>query len=185
MDFNRIDPSRRIITDYGCLSQLTMALKAAGMKIVVTIGTWDLVHVGHLRYVHKAAEMGDCLIVGADSDRAVKLYKEPYRPIVPQDERMELLTAVRDVSFVTIIDDVTNEGKWQYGLIEAIRPDVFVAVIDSYPEEQLEEIRQYCGEVQVLPRQAETSTSQQIRQAFKSSRVKDLEAELAAIKGGG
>jgi D-beta-D-heptose 7-phosphate kinase/D-beta-D-heptose 1-phosphate adenosyltransferase len=158
----------KIINDYETLAKATDGLKAAKFKIVLTIGSWDLLHIGHVRYLIKAKEQGDILVVGVDTDRAIKFYKGPLRPVVPEVERCEMLTYQEPVDFVTRIDDVDDQGKWQYELVKAIRPDVFVAVEDSYPKEQLDEIRKYAKEVVVFPRQAEnTSTTNLIQNTVK------------------
>lgn len=153
----------RIVRDYAQLTKLSEGIRAVQLKLVVTIGTFDMIHVGHCRYLAKAKSFGDILIVGVDTDRAVKAYKGPLRPMVPEDERLEMLVHTRDVDIVTLIDDVHETGAWKYGLLEAVRPAVFVAVEGSYPKEQLADIERYCGEVKVLPRQAETSTSEVMR----------------------
>lgn len=153
------------VLDYDKLEKLVDALKSVGKRIVVTIGTYDGVHEGHSRYLYKAKQAGDVLVVGLDSDVAVKRYKGEHRPLVSQNRRMEMLLHLGYPDYVTLIDDVDEAGRWQYELISRLRPDVFVAVEDSYPPEQLEEIRAFCNEVQVFPRQSVTSTSEQIRQA--------------------
>ncbi|OGG92730.1 hypothetical protein A2609_01355 [Candidatus Kaiserbacteria bacterium RIFOXYD1_FULL_47_14] len=159
---------QKVVLDYEKLRKVVEGYQAVGRKVVVTIGSWDGgIHIGHARYIIRACAEGDILIVALDSDRAVKLYKGEYRPITPENERAELLTYLEQVSFVTCIDDVSDTGWWQCGLLEAVRPDIFVAVEDSYPEEQLAEIRQYVSKVVVLPRQAETSTSAVIGQIIK------------------
>lgn len=158
------DRSARTVLDYEKLTQLADGLKAVDHKLVVTIGTYDLLHIGHARYLEEARARGHMLIVGVDSDRAVRIYKKDQtRPMVPEDERMEMLLHTRPVDYVTLVDDVDDDGNWQFGLLKATKPHVFVAVVDSYPEKQLEEIREFCGEVVILNRQAETSTSAQIR----------------------
>lgn len=165
---NGLERRQKHVENYESLGRVTDALKELDYKIVVTIGTWDLLHIGHVRYLRNAASRGDILIVGVDTDRAVKAYKGDLRPIVPYVERCEMLTYQVGVNFVTPVDDVDKNGRWQYGLIRRVRPDVFVAVEDSYPEEQIKEIKEFCKEIIVLPRQAEgTSTSQMIEDAVK------------------
>ncbi|MEK7651383.1 MAG: adenylyltransferase/cytidyltransferase family protein [Patescibacteria group bacterium] len=171
----------KIVKDYENLVLATKGLQAVGRKIVVTIGSWDMLHIGHLRYLMKAKEHGDILVVGVDSDRGIKSYKGDFRPVVPENERCEMLTYQSPVDFVTIIDDIDEKGKWQYRLIDAIKPDIFVAVEDSYPPEQIEEIRKYCGDVVVLPRQAEeTSTSNFIQNTIKKylAKIHNIAEEL-------
>jgi rfaE bifunctional protein nucleotidyltransferase chain/domain len=163
-------PENKIIKDDEALSRAVQGLQAVDYKVVLTIGSWDLLHIGHVRYLLKAKGLGHVLVVGVDSDRAIKLYKGPLRPVVPENERCEMLSYQSCVDFVTLIDDVDGKGAWQYGLVKKIKPDVFVAVEDSYPEEQLKEIRKYAKELVVLPRQAEnTSTTQMIQNTVKKN----------------
>ena len=161
-------PSQKIVNNYEKLSKAVHGLRAVDYKVVLTIGSWDLLHIGHVRYLLRAKEYGDILVVGVDSDRGIKSYKGELRPVVPEQERAEMLSYQTCVDFVTLIDDIDQQGKWQYELAKAIRPDVFVAVEDSYPEEQLNEIKKYCTQLIVLPRQAEnTSTTKLIQGTIK------------------
>ena len=162
------EPAHKVVEDYGTLTTVVHGLWALNYKIVFTIGSWDLLHIGHVRYLRNARAEGDVLVVGVDSDEAVKRYKGPLRPVVPYEERLEMLTYQSCVNLVTKIEDVDEQGKWMYGLIRAINPDVFVAVEDSYPPDQLTEIGKYCKRLTVLPRQAErTSTTRMIQGAVK------------------
>lgn len=161
------DLSKRVVLDYGKLEKLAGVLRdELNLRTVVTIGTFDMIHIGHSRYLERAKNQGDFLIVGVDSDRAVKSYKGPLRPMIPENERLEMLLHTRYVDLATLIDDIDDDGSWRYGLLKAVRPSVFIAVEDSYPDEQLADIKQHCGEVIVLPRQASTSTSEVIRRAM-------------------
>ena len=162
---------KKIVLDYDKLRKIAEGYQALDQKVVVTIGSWDALHIGHVRYIIKARAAGDILIVALDSDRAVKLYKGPLRPLIPENERAEMLTYLGDlVSFITVVDDVDESGWWQCELLKIVKPDIFVAVEDSYPEEQLEEIRGHCPEIIVLPRQAEeTSTSALVEMTLKKN----------------
>ena len=163
------DLGHKHVKDYDSLAKVVDGLKQLSYKVVVTIGTWDLLHIGHVRYLRNAKSRGDILVVGVDSDRTVKKYKGELRPIVPYIERCEMLTYQTCVDLVVPIDDVDNKGNWQYGLIKKIRPNMFVAVEDSYSKRQIADIKKYCKEVVVLPRQAEgTSTSTMIQYAVKN-----------------
>ena len=158
----------KIVHNYKKLASAVRGLQAVNRVVVATIGSWDLLHIGHLRYLIKAKSLGDVLVVGVDTDRGIKLYKGELRPVVPQGERCEMLTYQSPVDFVTLVDDIDKKGKWQYKLIKAIKPDVFVAVEGSYPREQIVNIRKYCKKVVILPRQAEkTSTSDFIQNTVK------------------
>lgn len=157
-----------IITDYSELKKMIDAHKILGHKIVCTVGSWDMLHIGHLRYLIKAKDQGDILIVGADSDRGIKLYKNELRPVIPQEERMEMLSYQDCVDYVTLIDDIDDKGKWQYELIKVIEPDLFVTTDYSYTPEQIETIKSYSKDILVLPRQAEkTSTTDIIEKTMK------------------
>lgn len=160
--------TQKIVHDYDTLAKAIDGLRAVNYRVVLTIGSWDLLHIGHVRYLLRAKECGDVLVVGVDSDRGVKLYKGELRPVIPEVERCEMLSYQSPVDFVTLIDDIDQNGAWQYELLKKLKPDVFVAVEDSYPKEQLEEIQRYCTELIVLPRQAEnTSTTRLIQGTIK------------------
>jgi D-beta-D-heptose 7-phosphate kinase/D-beta-D-heptose 1-phosphate adenosyltransferase len=167
-----------VVLDYSRLKSIVDAHRTLGQKIICTVGSWDMLHIGHLRYLMKAKEQGDVLIVGVDSDRGIKLYKNELRPVIPQGERMEMLKYQHCVDYVTLVDDIDDKGKWQYELIKVINPDIFVATQDSYPQEQLDTIKIHSKEVLVLPRQAEnTSTTDIIEKTMK----KHLESILSSL----
>jgi rfaE bifunctional protein nucleotidyltransferase chain/domain len=96
-------------------------LRAAGSKLVFTNGVFDLLHVGHVRYLAQARQLGDALLVAINSDRAVRELKGPDRPIFNESERAEILAALRQVDFVTIFDDISPRT-----LISKLLPDVLV-----------------------------------------------------------
>ncbi len=175
LEFLRVEFQRKIVPNYKKLKKIREGFQNLGQSVVVTIGSWDVLHIGHVRYLNRAKTYGDILIVGTDSDRAIKSYKGPQRPLVPEEERMEMLSYQTSIDFITLVDDVTKSGKWLYGLIKTLRPDVFVAVEDSYPDEQRLAIQKFCGELVVLPRQAEnTSTTHLIQETIKRDLVDKL-----------
>lgn len=96
-------------------------LRAAGKTLVFTNGVFDLLHVGHVRYLAGARALGDALVVAVNSDGAVRKLKGEGRPIVNEHERAEILAALRQVNFVTIFDDVSPRS-----LIARLLPDVLV-----------------------------------------------------------
>ena len=150
------------------LQEVVRGLRAIGRKSVLTVGSWDLLHIGHVRYLNRARSQGDFLIVGVDTDHAIKRYKGPLRPVVPYHERCEMLSYQSCVDFVTPVDDVNEKGEWEYDLVRTIQPDIFVAVEESYPQTQLDEIKRHCANLVMLPRQAEnTSTTRMIQQVVK------------------
>lgn len=141
------------------LQKIVEKEKEEGKKIVLTQGSFDLVHIGHARYLQKAKEHGDFLVVGIDSDEKIQKRKGPDRPVVPQDERMEMLTHIKHVDLV-ILKDV-NAPRWE--LIKILKPDVLIGVEGTYTEEQIHQLQEFCGQVNILERQATTSTSAKIR----------------------
>jgi rfaE bifunctional protein nucleotidyltransferase chain/domain len=104
---------------------LVSGLRAVGKTIVFTNGVFDLLHVGHLRYLQQARSFGDALIVGVNSDRSVRAIKGSGRPVTPQDERGEILAALACVDGVVVFDEETP-----YELIASLQPDVLVKGAD-------------------------------------------------------
>ena len=148
-----------VVDGFQELKNIVEKEKKSGKKIVLTQGSFDLVHIGHARYLQKAKEHGDFLVVGIDADSKIKLRKGPDRPVVPQDERMEMLTHIKHVDLV-ILKDV-NMPRWE--LIKVLKPNVLIAVEGTYVQDEIDELQKYCGQVTVLERQATTSTSAKIR----------------------
>lgn len=171
-----MDTKKKIVHKYKELKRKVLAHKVLGHKVICTIGSWDMLHIGHLRYLNAAKNQGDVLIVGVDSDRGVKLYKGPLRPIIPQEERIEMLSYQSCVDYVTLVDDVDKKGNWQYKLIKELPIDMFVAVDgNSYTPQQIKMIKKYCKELYVVPRQAEkTSSTDIIQNVLKSHLAKDI-----------
>ncbi|HRY82744.1 MAG TPA: adenylyltransferase/cytidyltransferase family protein [Candidatus Moranbacteria bacterium] len=147
--------------------------KGLGMKIILTMGSWDMVHIGHARYFMEAKKHGDVLVVGVDSDEKIKIRKGPDRPIVPQNERMEMVAHLRYVDLVVLKEH--SAPKWH--LIKLVMPDVLIATKETYTEEQVKALKKYCGEVVVLEPRATTSTSAKIRR-MQISTAKKLEKRL-------
>lgn len=150
----------RYIPDHEKLETSVALWKQLGLKIVLTSGTFDLFHIGHAQYLEKAKELGDVLIVGVDSDARVKKRKGPDRPVVPENERVLILSHVRHVDVVTLknVDDPSNH------LIKLVQPDVLVVSESTkHADGKVDEKAQYCGEIVVLEPQATTSTSAKLR----------------------
>ncbi|HEX3693358.1 MAG TPA: adenylyltransferase/cytidyltransferase family protein [Solirubrobacteraceae bacterium] len=145
------------------LERLVDHLRGIGLKVVLTSGSFDLVHLGHVKYLAKAKELGDVLVVGVDGDAKIRARKGEDRPMVPQDERLEMLAHQRPVDLIYLKGD--EEPRW--ALIKAVRPDVLVLSTDhSYSDQEMVELGEICGEVRVLERQASVTTSERIRQLY-------------------
>ena len=124
------------------------SLRVGGQVVVFTNGVFDLLHVGHVRYLAQARAMGDALIVAINSDRCVRELKGDDRPIIKQDERAETLAALRNVTYVTIFDQISPRA-----LISQVLPDVLVKGGDYSLDEihGREEVEAAGGRVVSLP----------------------------------
>jgi D-beta-D-heptose 7-phosphate kinase/D-beta-D-heptose 1-phosphate adenosyltransferase len=100
-------------------------LRESGKKLVFTNGCFDILHVGHVRYLNQARALGDALVVAINSDRSVREIKGNGRPIVNESERAEVLAALACVDFVVLFDDPTPQN-----IIDAIVPDILVKGAD-------------------------------------------------------
>lgn len=103
------------------LKPILARLRRRGQRIVFTNGCFDLLHIGHLRYLQRARRCGDRLVVAINSDRSVQKIKGPLRPLRPQAERAELLAALSCVDYVTIFDEPDP-----LAVITALRPDILI-----------------------------------------------------------
>ena len=141
------------------------AARENGARIVLANGCFDVLHVGHVRYLAGARELGDVLIVGINSDQQVAAQKGPGRPVLPATERAEIVSALDSVSYVTIFDEPTVEQ-----LLLALKPDVHAKgtdyTTDTVPERDV--VRSYGGHVAIVGDPKDHSTSEII------SRLGDL-----------
>lgn len=152
----------------------TLALEKArkeGKKIGLVQGSWDSFHYGHLRYIKMAKENCDYLILGLDSDAKIQKRKGMNRPLIPEEERYAMIKELGINKKKTyepgksLVDDIVikpvDEEKW--GLIKQVRPDVLVTITENYTTEEYNKLTEICDSVLVLPRQAETSTTNILR----------------------
>ena len=139
----------------GTLVTLTQArqvrekLRQEGKLVVLTNGVFDILHVGHVRYLQAARALGDVLMVGLNGDSSARRLKGPDRPLVPQAERAELLCALSCVEYVTIFDEPTA-----IAVVEALRPDLYVKGGDYRHAKPLPEaaaVTRHGGRVVILP----------------------------------
>jgi D-glycero-beta-D-manno-heptose 1-phosphate adenylyltransferase len=150
----------RYVPAYERISEIVAALRVLELKVVLTSGTFDILHEGHSMYLEAARAYGDFLIVGVDSDEKVRRRKGAWRPAVPELERLRMVTHQRGVGLVTLKH--LDEPRWS--LIKAVRPDVLVATADTYRQDEIAELEaKYCGRVEVLERMATVSTSARLR----------------------
>ncbi len=139
-------------------------LKAKQKRIVFTNGCFDLLHIGHVRYLEEAKALGDVLVVGVNSDTSVRKLKGPKRPILPEEERAEILSGLGCVDYVTLFDEIDP-----LKLITSLHPDVLVKGGD-WSKEQIvgkEEVERSGGEVFIIPFVEKASTSNLIETILK------------------
>src|SRR5215212_7256303 len=111
----------KVILNLEELLSVRASLRAEGRRLVFTNGCFDILHVGHVRYLQRARELGDALLVAINSDRSVRELKGAGRPIMNEGERAEMLAALGAVDYVTIFDDLSPRA-----LIGEVLPDVLV-----------------------------------------------------------
>lgn len=142
------------------LRERLQALKAAGKKVAFANGHFDLMHVGHLRYLRAARAEADALVVAINDDDSVARLKGPERPIVPAAERAELLAALEPVDFVVIFD-----GDSPAPLLADLRPDVHCKGTDYGSPERVPEyatVRAYGGRTALVGDPKDHATSELI-----------------------
>lgn len=166
----------RFIPDYTQLETKVKSLRENfGYTIALVSGSYDMLHIGHCRYLRETKLRADICIVGLDSDAKIQKRKGPHRPIVPQDERIEMLAHTRYVDVITLKE--ASDEKWK--LIKVVRPDILViSERMEYGEGEQEALRALCGEVVLLESQATTSSSAKIRRL----QIEVLQPALAEMK---
>jgi rfaE bifunctional protein nucleotidyltransferase chain/domain len=161
------DPSRELIsTAYKIRSRGELGTKRdrlaqASRTVVLTNGCFDILHVGHVRYLEAARALGDVLIVAVNTDSSVARIKGPGRPVTPETDRMRVLAALEAVTYVTSFEEDTAEE-----IVRTLHPDVYAKGGDYSADESSEHfppeghiVRGYGGRVQILPFVAGYSTT--------------------------
>lgn len=145
------------VLERGLLVASIAARRQNGAKIVLANGCFDLFHVGHIRYLAGARALGDILIVGLNSDEQVRKLKGEGRPFMPEQERAEIISALKFVDYVTIFDEPTVTE-----LIRAIQPDFHAKGTDytteTVPEREI--VREYGGQVAIVGDPKDHSSSE-------------------------
>lgn len=147
------------IVDRPRLQKAIAAAKKDGRRIVFANGCFDVLHVGHVRYLEGAKALGDLLIVAINSDEQARRLKGEGRPLIPQDQRAEIVSALDAVDFVTIFDEPTVTE-----LLLALKPDIHAKGTD-YSEDTVPErdvVRSYGGRVAIAGDPKDHSSSQMI-----------------------
>ena len=154
------------ITSRAHIRAVLEPLRKRGKKVVFTNGCFDLLHVGHVRYLGEAKRHGDILVVGLNSDSSVRKIKGPTRPFVGQEDRAEILDALDAVDYVVLFDEPTPRE-----LIRAVRPDVLIKGSDYAPDEivgagLLKDTRGTVVTVPLVSGRSTTALAEKIRKAL-------------------
>lgn len=161
---------------------LRKELEAAGKKLVLTNGAFDVLHVGHVRYLREAAELGDALVVAINSDESVRELKGPDRPVYPLEDRAEILRSLESVDRVVVF-----ESRRASGVIEAIRPHIYTKGGDYTPDSLIDEERELLDrlgiEIRILSLVPGRSTSATMAKMSEKEGVQGL--PRLAILGSG
>ncbi|MBS2029671.1 MAG: adenylyltransferase/cytidyltransferase family protein [Deltaproteobacteria bacterium] len=140
------------------------AARAAGKKIALANGVFDLLHVGHLRYLQGARALGDVLVVALNSDASTRALKGEGRPVIPESERAELLCALNCVDMVVLFDEPNVRA-----IIRALKPEVQVKGTDYTPDNipERDEVMAYGGRVAVAGDPKDHSTTELVKKLGK------------------
>ena len=148
-------PEQRVLSREELVKRVA-SVRDRGKRIVLANGCFDVLHVGHVRYLAGARELGDVLIAGINSDAQVKFQKGPGRPVLSAKDRAEIVAALESVTWVTIFDEPTVEQ-----LLLALKPDVHAKgtdySTDTVPERDV--VRSYGGQVAIVGDPKDHSTS--------------------------
>ncbi|MGZ4966504.1 MAG: adenylyltransferase/cytidyltransferase family protein [Chthoniobacterales bacterium] len=140
------------------LARISEELRANGKRLVVTNGCFDLLHLGHVRYLEAARELGDALAVGVNGDAAVRELKGEGRPLNNENDRAQVLAALRSVNYVAVFPEVRATR-----FLEQVRPAVYVKGGDYTPEtlhaEERAALEKIAAEIRIIPFESGYSTS--------------------------
>jgi len=152
------------IVTWDALKDQVERVRGRGKKIAFTNGCFDILHVGHVRYLREARKTGDLLILGLNSDASVRAIKGEKRPLVPQGERAEVVASLDAVDYVTLFDDPTP-----LRLIECLRPDVLVKGGDWKAESVVggDAVRSWGGRVVIVSLTEGASTTNIVEKVLR------------------
>ncbi|MGL5079884.1 MAG: D-glycero-beta-D-manno-heptose 1-phosphate adenylyltransferase [Microcoleaceae cyanobacterium] len=169
------------------LQQAIATNPTAWRPLVLTNGCFDLLHAGHVRYLQAAKALGRSLVVGLNSDQSVQTIKpakpgQPPRPIIPQEQRAEVLAALKPVDAVVIFSEPTATQ-----LIEHLKPDIYVKggdyTVETLPEAPA--ILAYGGEIALIQFEVPSSTSAIVNQILQTSQQGFEQSDLRPDSLGG
>lgn len=164
------------------LDTLHDQLKERGKKVVFTAGSWDLIHAGQCRYLEKAKEEGDILIVGVSSNDAIKKVKGPNKPILDEKIRAEMLTYLRSVDFVTVLPEPSCAPS-----LGLLKPDVYITVKEDWTNnykqsKEYKTVTKYGGTVKVVDRQSTAISTTKIIQRAIGGHLGDVFKDFMELR---
>lgn len=160
---SQADFENRLVGSLDEMAEKVASFKRLGCSVVLTSGSFDLIHLGHVKYLARAKEFGDVLAVGVDSDVKIRRRKGDDRPMVPEQERLEMLAYQRPVDLIYLKHD--DDERW--ALIKAAKPDVLVLTEGhAYSDDEQKALLEFCGRIEVVERQSSVTTSERIRQMY-------------------
>jgi rfaE bifunctional protein nucleotidyltransferase chain/domain len=164
------------------LMTLHEKLKEKDKKIVFTAGSWDLLHVGQCRYLEKAREHGDVLVVGVSSNEAIRRVKGPNKPILDEKVRAEMLAYIRPVDFITILPEPSCAPS-----LGLLKPDVFVTVNEDWTDDyknsrEYKLVTKYGGRVHVVERQSTALSTTKIVQRAIGGQLGDVFKDFMELR---
>lgn len=172
---------RRLISQSDLL-EIGEKLHSQGKKIVFTAGSWDLLHVGQVRYLEEAKSHGDILVVGVSSNEAIRKVKGPNKPVLDEKIRAEMLTHLRPVDLVTVLPEPSCGPS-----LGLLKPDVYITVNEDWTENYKESkeyktVTKYGGEVKVIERQSTTISTTKIIQRAIGGHLSDIFKDFMELR---
>lgn len=163
-----VNVNDRFTSDYEELARIRNLLREMGYTVSMTQGVWDMIHPGHLKYLEETKSRGDISIVAVDTDAYVGVRKSTpneRRPVVPMVDRVQILSNLRTVDII-VARDIEQHEHDPHTVIKVVRPDVLVMsrTTRDVTEQDHQILREFCGRVDVLDPQADTSTTARLRE---------------------
>jgi D-glycero-beta-D-manno-heptose 1-phosphate adenylyltransferase len=150
--------------------RLSRSLQVQGQKLVFTNGCFDILHIGHVKYLEKAKSLGDVLMVGINSDRSAKILKGPRRPLITEEERAKIISSLYSVDYAIIFDEETP-----IQLISELKPNIHVKggdyTMQNLPEYNI--VYSYGGKIKILSYINGKSTTNIIKQIISTYDIKN------------
>jgi D-glycero-beta-D-manno-heptose 1-phosphate adenylyltransferase len=153
-----------VIVNHDVLAEKIRGLKTKGKKIVLTNGCFDLLHVGHVRYLRGAKELGDVLVLALNSDASIKKLKGKERPLLPQEDRLGILSAFEMVDFITVFENDTVSP-----LLLKLKPDIHAKGTDYTPDTVPEKdtVASYGGKTAVVGDPKDHATKDLVKEILR------------------